>query len=67
MRRFIRTLSPLLLGAAAITGCLVTSTHSGLGKGKPAPEIRGRDANGEMFRLSDYQGKVVLLDFWASY
>jgi len=67
MRRFIRILSLLLLGAAAITGCLVTSTHSGLSKGKLAPEIRGRDADGEMFRLSDYQGKVVLLDFWASY
>ncbi len=65
MRRFTRLFSLLLLGAAAITGCLVTST--GLSKGKPAPEIRGRDADGEMFRLSDYQGKVVLLDFWASY
>jgi peroxiredoxin len=57
----------MLLSGAALTGCLVTSTSSGLDKGKPAPEIRGRDADGEPFQLSDYRGKVVLLDFWAAY
>jgi peroxiredoxin len=31
--------------------------------GKPAPEIEGKDARGEPFRLSDYRGKVVLLTF----
>lgn len=35
--------------------------------GKPAPEIVGIDADGKQFRLSDYRGKVVLLDFWASW
>jgi cytochrome oxidase Cu insertion factor (SCO1/SenC/PrrC family) len=34
--------------------------------GKPAPEIAGIDADGKKFFLSDYRGKVVLLDFWAS-
>jgi peroxiredoxin len=33
--------------------------------GKPAPEISGRDQAGKTFKLSDYRGKVVLLDFWA--
>jgi peroxiredoxin len=32
--------------------------------GKPAPEIEGVDSHGRAFRLSDYRGKVVLLDFW---
>ncbi len=35
--------------------------------GKPAPEIAGIDADGKKFLLSDYRGKVVLLDFWASW
>ena len=35
--------------------------------GKPAPNIIGRTAEGEVIKLSDYKGKVVLLDFWASW
>jgi cytochrome oxidase Cu insertion factor (SCO1/SenC/PrrC family) len=34
---------------------------------KTAPDIAGVDADGKTFHLSDYRGKVVLLDFWASY
>ena len=33
--------------------------------GKTAPEIVGEDIEGKKFRLSDYRGKVVLLDFWG--
>jgi hypothetical protein len=39
----------------------------GLGKGQLAPEIEGEDAEGRRFKLSDYRGKVVLLDFWATW
>ena len=35
--------------------------------GKPAPDIDGRDEKGVRFRLSDYRGKVVLLDFWGDW
>ncbi len=35
-----------------------------LAVGKPAPEIEGEDIDGKTFKLSDYRGKVVLLDFW---
>ncbi len=52
---------------AVLAGCISTSTNTGLSKGKPAANIRGRDADGEAFQLDDYRGKVVLLDFWASY
>src|SRR5262249_43403458 len=31
--------------------------------GKAAPDIAGADVDGKTFRLSDYRGKVVLLDF----
>jgi hypothetical protein len=33
--------------------------------GKEAPEIEGKDLDGKEFKLSDYRGKVVLLDFWG--
>jgi hypothetical protein len=32
--------------------------------GKLPPEIVGTDAEGKTFKLSDYRGKVVLLEFW---
>jgi stage V sporulation protein SpoVS len=35
--------------------------------GKPAPEIEGEDADSKKFKLSDYRGKVVLLDFWGNW
>jgi hypothetical protein len=38
-----------------------------LAVGKPAPEVRGVDQEGKEFRLSDYKGKVVLLDFWSEF
>jgi cytochrome oxidase Cu insertion factor (SCO1/SenC/PrrC family) len=33
--------------------------------GEPAPEIKGEDVDGKEFALSDYKGKVVVLDFWG--
>jgi hypothetical protein len=33
--------------------------------GKAAPEIEGEDIDGKRFKLSDYRGKVVVLDFWG--
>ncbi|MBL8842887.1 MAG: hypothetical protein JNL90_15320 [Planctomycetes bacterium] len=33
--------------------------------GTPAQEIAGKDLDGVAFKLSDYKGKVVLLDFWG--
>jgi thiol-disulfide isomerase/thioredoxin len=38
-----------------------------LAVGKPAPEIEGEDLDGKRFKLSDYQGKVVVLVFWGSW
>ena len=32
-----------------------------------APEIEGKDLDGVAFKLSDYRGKVVLLDFWGDW
>ncbi len=33
--------------------------------GKTAPDIEGEDQDGKKFRLSEYRGKVVVLDFWG--
>jgi hypothetical protein len=33
--------------------------------GKKAPDIEGKDMEGVAFKLSDYRGKVVVLDFWG--
>jgi hypothetical protein len=33
--------------------------------GMTAPEIEGVDTDGTQFKLSDYRGKVVVLDFWG--
>jgi hypothetical protein len=35
--------------------------------GKSAPEISGEDVEGKKFALSDYRGKVVVLDFWGNW
>jgi hypothetical protein len=35
--------------------------------GKTAPEISGEDLGGRPMKLSDYKGKVVVLDFWGDW
>jgi hypothetical protein len=50
------------LGRAA-EGELFELRH--LSVGQEAPEIEGEDIDGVRFKLSDYRGKVVLLDFWG--
>jgi thiol-disulfide isomerase/thioredoxin len=55
---------PLTLGEAAKTQ-LYELNH--LTVGKVAPGIKGEDLDGKKFKLSDYRGKVVVLNFWASW
>jgi cytochrome oxidase Cu insertion factor (SCO1/SenC/PrrC family) len=33
--------------------------------GDEAKDISGEDVDGKAFKLSDYRGKVVVLDFWG--
>src|SRR5262249_51628989 len=36
-----------------------------LNVGSQAQDIEGEDLDGKLFKLSDYRGRVVVLDFWA--
>lgn len=38
-----------------------------LKKGSPAPDISGRTPDGKELSLSDFKGKYVFIDFWASW
>ena len=35
--------------------------------GKPAPDLINRNPEGKEIKLSDLKGKVVLVDFWATW
>jgi hypothetical protein len=50
--------------AALLAGCLRAPAPAPAGADRPAPPTEGTDAHGRTFRLSDYRGRVVLLEFW---
>ena len=41
-------------------------TANGLRQGYLAPDVEGSDLEGNPMKLSDFRGKVVVLEFWAS-
>ncbi|MCB0824785.1 MAG: redoxin domain-containing protein [Armatimonadetes bacterium] len=43
----------------------VDSLSDTVALGKPAPDFSIKDENGEEWKLSDYKGQVVVLDFWG--
>ena len=54
-------------GEATRGDVAATNATVGFEVGNMAPEIRGQDVDGVAFKLSDYRGKVVLLDFWGDW
>ena len=56
--------------AIGLALCLGTASAEGVcaADAKPANlDLKFRDIQGKPFALSDYKGKVVLLDFWATW
>ena len=52
---------------ALVALVIAFSAASVLGQGTTAPQFAVKDLNGRSVRLSDYQGKVVLVNFWATW
>jgi len=46
---------------------LLFSQQKGLEPGNTAPDIKLVDPKGEIVSLTDFRGKVVLIDFWATW
>ena len=55
------------LGGAAAPDILSFAGRNGVKLGEPAPDFQLRDLNDRLVTLSDLRGKVVLLNFWATW
>ena len=55
------------LGGAAAPDILPVAGRNGVKLGEPAPNFQLRDLKGRLVTLSDLRGKVVLLNFWATW
>ena len=60
-------LAALLLSSRSAEAQAKKHSPGDLAIGKLAPEISGVDVDGRKFKLSDYRGKVVVLDFWGDW
>jgi thiol-disulfide isomerase/thioredoxin len=73
MSKKTMVVSLLLLGAVTVYVLQCTRgprTRRGsteAGTGQPAPDFRLKDINGQEVALDQFKGKIVLLDFWATW
>lgn len=67
--RMSRSIRNAGLGAAAVvaSAALLATSALALEAGERAPEIGLRDLNGREVTMASLRGKVVLVDFWASW
>lgn len=67
--RFLRRLA--LLAAALVVAAAACGDGGGGGSraevGEPAPAFTGYDLEGRRVALADFRGRVVLVNFWASW
>lgn len=77
MKKTIIILAVLILVVGLFTGCTTSNTNtstntnttsqSGNTDREVAPDFSWKDNSGKVVKLSDLKGKVVLLDFWATW
>lgn len=60
-----RLLASLAMGLVLTTGAYAAGFESRAAT--PAPALKARDMSGAPKTLADYRGKVVVLNFWASW
>ncbi len=59
--------APDVAAAAPSAPAAAPAAQGGPTIGEMAPEIEGVDLDGVKFKLSDYRGKVVMLDFYGDW
>ncbi|HEX4589176.1 MAG TPA: TlpA disulfide reductase family protein [Gemmataceae bacterium] len=63
----ILLLLALVVAAVLVARSLVPSEAGGLHVGEPAPDFNAIAVDGKVIRLTELRGKVVVLDFWATW
>jgi cytochrome c biogenesis protein CcmG/thiol:disulfide interchange protein DsbE len=70
----VRAAATAAILALTLAGCashaqkeLTLTNQKPAGKRNPAPDFTLKDADGKTVKLSDHKGKVVLLNFWATW
>ena len=54
-------------GAVLAQDILPVAGHHSIKLGEPAPNFQLQDMQGNLVALSDFRGKVVMLNFWATW
>ncbi len=68
MNKVSRIIVPIILALVLlITGCSAGSESSVPQAGKPAPDFQLQNLDGQAISLSDFRGKPVLVNFWATW
>lgn len=65
--RFLRRFVLAVALALAVVACGDGGGSSRAEVGEPAPAFAGYDLDGRRVALADFRGRVVLLNFWASW
>ena len=68
-KRMLAVFGFLVLSTMLISSCIRPPSESegALQIGRPAPQFTLPDLNGSEISLDQYKGRVVMLDFWASW